>query len=308
MYAKRNSITIGILWIVLLIGGIYWSTHENKTIKSLQVKQEQLSQQLDGSLEIVKRLQSVENEYQILKEKWDFSPKQILAADEPSFSLSYLNWLVNKNSIPLEFDFELKNTVTAGDILTFSFQLKGDGTYNDFYRLVWFLTQNPLLYQIETFSIKQSRDSDNVIEFTLLIKGFSSTQKLKSGGEFSFDSIRPVSRTTQFYDAFKPLTIVRPPKRQTNTMFRRSAPKITQKSQKSFDPKLLNIEEATLQAVANERAYFKDKSGKIMSLKIGDKVRYGHLQSVNHRKSEVEFLLNKEGSTQKVILGLGYKK
>jgi hypothetical protein len=201
----------------------------------------------------------------------------------------------------------LKNISTIRDVLSFSFQLKGEGTYNDFYRLIWFLTENPLLYQIETFALKQSRNSNNIIEFTLKIKGFSSTQKLDSGPEFSFDSIRPVAQNFQFYDAFKPVVSISSvqPQRQTNNIFRREVPKIVPKF---VDPGLLNIEEATLQAVANGCAYFKDKKGKLVSLKIGDKVRYGRLQSIDQKKSEVEFLLDQEGSSHKVILGLGYKK
>jgi hypothetical protein len=304
MYAKRNTITIGILWVLLLAIGIFWYSKENKKTKLLKVKQKQLSQQLDGSLEIARTLEKVEQEYRLLREKWELSPKQIIAADEPSFSLSYLNWLVNKYNVPLEFDFELKNISVNGDILTFSFQLRGEGSYNDLYRLVWFLAQNPLLYQIESFLIKQSRNSNNLIEFSLQIKGFSSTQKLDSGQEFSFDSIRPVTQNIQFYDAFKPIYRVQPATR-TDNMFRRQMPRITPKL---VDPGLINIEEATLQAVTNDRAYLKDRNGKLVSLKIGDKVRYGRMQSINYKKSEVEFLLEQHGSTQKVTLGLGYKK
>jgi hypothetical protein len=307
MYARRNTITIGIALVLLLAIGIFWYSTENKKAKLLQVKQKKLSQQLDGSLEIAKRLEGVEQEYRMIKDRWDFSSKQIIAAEEPSFSLSYLNWLVNKYNVPLEFDFELKNISTIRDVLSFSFQLRGEGTYNDFYRLIWFLTENPLLYQIETFALKQGRNSNNLVEFTLNIKGFSSTQKLDSGPEFSFDSIRPVAQNFQFYDAFKPVVFSSPaqPQRQTNNIFRREVPKIIPKV---IDPGLLNIEEATLQAVANGCAYLKDKKGKLVSLKIGDKVRYGRLQSIDQKKSEVEFLLDQEGSSRKVILGLGYKK
>ncbi len=302
MYAKRNSITIGILWLLLLVVGIFWYSRENKKTKQLRLKQKELTQQLDGSLEIIKTLESVQNQYRILKEKWDFSPKQILAAEEPSFSLEYLNWLVNHHNFALEFDFVLKNVTDNVDIVTFNFLLSGEGSYHDLFRLIWFLTENPLLYQIESFSVNQSREDRNLINFKMEIKGFSSKQKLAGQQEFSFDSMKPLAQNVMFHDAFKPLmrSMPRPP-RQRTSIFRRETPKV---KPKPIDKGLVDIETSTLQAVANGRVYIKDKNNKLITLKVGDKVKSGTLTRINQKKSEVEFFLG----NRTVTLGLGYKK
>ena len=300
MYARRNSITIGIVWIILLVIGVFWHSKENKKTKQLKVTQKELSQQLDGSLEIIKTLEGVQNQYRILKEKWDFSPKQIIAAEEPSFSLEYLNWLVNHHNFALEFDFVLKNVTDNGDMVTFSFLLSGEGSYHDLFRLIWFLTENPLLYQIESFSVNQGRDDRNQIDFKMEIKGFSLKQKLVGQQEFSFDAMKPLAQNIMFHDAFKPAN--RPaPSRQPANMFRRETPKV---KPKSVDKGLVDIETATLQAVANGRVYIKDKRNKLITLKVGDKVRSGSLIKINQKKIEVEFVLG----NRTVNLGLGYKK
>lgn len=304
MYAKRNSITVGILWLILLTAGIFWNNHEGKKIKALQSKNTQLRQKLDGSIEIMKALEAVENEYRTLKEKWTSAPKQIVAADEPSFSLYYFNWLVNNYRIPLEFDFELKDIGNKDDLLTFRFQLAGEGSYQDLYRFIWFITENPLLYQIETFAISQSKERSDVIEFTMQIRGFSLSQAAAAEPEFNFSMMKPVAENLQFHNAFKshaPMTRSMP----GEMTFRRESPKI---KPITVDPNLVDIETATLQAVANGKAYVKDKNGKLLTLKLGDKVRSGTLTSIYQRRSEVEFTLEVNGVPKTVILGMGYKK
>ena len=302
MYAKRNSITIGILCLILIGVGVFWYTHENKKLKLLKVTNSDLQKQLDGSLEIIKALEAVESQHRILQERWSQAPKQIIAAEEPSFSLYYLNWMVNNYKIPVEFDFELKNTSSNGDILTFSFLLSGEGSYQDLYRLIWYINENPILYQIESFDLSHSSDS-NLLKFSMLIKGFSLVNKLDSGVEFDFANVKPVVQTYRFHDSFKPLYQIRQPKRSGN-IFRPGRPRITPKA---IDPSLIDIERSTLQAVANGVAYVKDNRGKLATLKVGDKVRFGSLVSINQKTSEVKFSLNQKGSIKTVILGLGYK-
>jgi Tfp pilus assembly protein PilO len=304
MYAKRNSLTIGILWVVLLAIGIFWYSQESKRIKILKVKNKQLSQQLDGSLEIAKALQGVEQQYRFLREKWNLSPKQIIASEEPSFSLDYLNWLVSQNDFALEFDFELKNITDNGDIVTFRFLLTGEGSYHDLFRLIWHLTKNPLLYQIETFTISQSQNEKNLIEFMMELKGFSLTQKLDAQREFNFDSMEPLVENVMFYDSFKPLNRAEPVRRATN-IFRNETP---QNAPKPVDKALVDVESATLQAVANGRVYIKDQNNKLLTMRVGDKVQSGALTRINQKKSEVEFVLEKAGGARTVTLGLGYKK
>ena len=302
MYAKRNSITIGILWILLLTVGIFWHTKENKKIKQLKVKQKELSQQLDGSLEIARALEGIGQEYRIIKERWDLSPKRIIAATEPSFSLDYLNWLVGQHNLALEFDFELKTIIDNGDIVTFSFILTGEGSYHDLFRLIWYFTENPLLYQIESFSINQGENDKNLIDFKTEIKGFTLSQKLATQQDFSFDSMKPLAETIMFHDAFKPLTRFEPSRQMTN-MFQRETV-----TPKPVDKGLVDIEMATLQAVANGRVYITDKNNKLLTLKVGDQVQAGALTQINQKQSEVEFILEKQGVNRTVILGLGYKK
>ncbi|UCE06999.1 MAG: hypothetical protein JSW07_02870 [bacterium] len=303
MHTRRNSITIGVLWLALMVIGVFGYKKGTGKIKDLKIKNKELTQQLDGSLEIIKTLNTVENQYSLLKQNWEQFPKKIIATNEPSFSLYYLSWLTKKYDVSLGFDFELNSINDDGDIKTFKFTLSGEGSYHGIYRLISLLTENPLLYQIESFSLQTKKDND-LLNFNMQIKGFSLNPKWESGQEFTFDSMEPVAEASFFHDAFKPLRTRLEQKPRTNM----SRTKVSKPKPKRKEEELIDVHQTTLQAVANGKVYLKDKSGKLITLKAGDKVHMGSLRTINQKKSEVEFILDQQGDTKKVTLGLGYKK
>lgn len=305
MYAKRNSITIALLLLLLAIGGFLWSNKETKTIDKLQTKNKELTAKLDGSLEIIEALSIVETKFQQLKQNWDQSAKKIIGADEPSFSLYYLTWIMSNYDIPLDFDFVLDNITEGGDMLKFSFTLSGIGSYHDVFRLIFYLTENPLLYRIDNFYLRQNEKNPESLDFKIQIQGFALTEKNNTAQEFMLESLQPIAESGLFHNAFQPLRSRNKPEPPPDYKIRDNMPKV------NVQPKLdglLDIERTSLQAVANGRIYLKDKNGKLVSMKVGDKVRMGNVHNINQNKSEVEFMLNKDGVQETVILGLGYKK
>ncbi len=304
MYATRNAITIGLLWLILSTIGFLWIKSESRETQELKSKNKQLSQMLDGSLEVAQKLSATEAKFRFLNQRWSEAPKIMLSVEEPSFSLYYLNWLIDNYDLSLEFDFVLNNMGTANDISTFTFTLTGEGSYQDIYNLIFFLSRNPLLYQIESFSINQNKDNTALLDFKMQIKGFSLSPNWEMQHEFNFSNIKPAVQTAVFHNVFESL---RKPQMVTrsNDMFRAVAEK--PKSIERTD-NLLNVEQTTLQAVTTNKVYLKDKTGKLITLKVGDKVHLGNLEKINQKKSEVEFIIEQGGVTKKVTLGLGYIK
>lgn len=304
MYAKRNSILIAILWALIMIIGALWYTRETRRLKDFELNSKELKKQLAGCIEVVQALNAVETKYQDLKERWDYSPKRIISSNEPSFSLYYLNWLTTNYDVNVDFDFVLNNMTDDGDIISFNFSLAGEGTYHDIFRLILFLTKNPLLYQLESFSISQKKEEDDLLNFNFQIRGFSLSKKWGRENDFSFDSLKPVSEENLFHESFKPVAYITKPKPTISMFDQEKAPK----PPKPVDENLLNVEQCSLEALANGQVYLRDSKGKLVTLKAGEKVRFGSLQNINQIKSEAEFIINRDGKTQQIILGLGYKK
>ncbi|MBN1350196.1 hypothetical protein JXJ21_12350 [candidate division KSB1 bacterium] len=304
MYARRNSITIAILWLVLLVIGVIWYNSESTELEEIRNETDDLTKQLDGSLEVIQALATVEQQYASLRSNWSLAPKKIFSKDEPSFTLYYLNWLINTYDITLDFDFILENMKDGDDIAVFNFILSGEGDYQDIYRLIWYLTEHPLLYKIVSFNLRQKRDYSDLLEFKMQIQGFSQTQKIQTDDEFNFASMKQMEYLGLFYDVFRSPQIRPKPTVSQNPVKKIAPPRET----KSQDEGLVDIHQSSLQAVASGKAYFRDKGGKLITLKTGDRVRTGRLIKINQKTSEVEFILKVGGGTKKVIFGLGYKK
>lgn len=61
------------------------------------------------------------------------SPKKLLNAEEPAFSLSYINWLIQVHNLDLDFDFYLNDKNPQAEFTAFSYTLNGEGKYRDIF-------------------------------------------------------------------------------------------------------------------------------------------------------------------------------
>ncbi len=109
MFAKRNSITLAALWLILLIIGVFWYINDTRSLVAMMKDQVELSSALKESQKEIKRLVTIEKKHSELNDRWLISEKKIISADEPAFSLSYLNWIMSRNNLPIDFDFTLNS-------------------------------------------------------------------------------------------------------------------------------------------------------------------------------------------------------
>ncbi|MBD3378067.1 hypothetical protein GF406_23760 [candidate division KSB1 bacterium] len=247
---------------------------------------------------MVETLASVESLYTDLRADWNEAEKKILAVEEPALTVSYINWLIQENKLGMSFDFILNDLKKQESISTFIFTLNGETNYRDLYRFVWTLTNNTLLYKIEDLDVAFKNDDKNRLSFKLTVRGFFIDKKWELDKEINFASLRTKEQQDEFYDVFK-ATIPRPAK-------------IVEKSPKEEKPKgpeLIDLENATLKALANNMVYLQVKGKKMETLKIGDRVKNGRLQSIDRLHSEAIFVISSEETgTKEVVLGLGYRR
>lgn len=302
MYETRNSLTIGLLVILVATSGFLWHRRESAKLGKVKDKYVQLQNELDHARDAVQRLPAVEEQHARVRNIWQQAPKKILSVDEPSFSLYYLNWLVAAYDIPIDFDFVLNKRLPQGSYNVYMYSLQGEGSYRDVYRFIWYLTNNPVLYQIRGLTIKGAGGSSDRLTFTLDLEGYSvqSTWAVDPATASSFKSQLVSEQATGVYDAFELPRSLRvrqqpPPRRVRPTLPPRP-------------PNLVDVEKAKLQAVTNGAVYLRDETGKLVTLSVGDRVYLGRLTRVDQNANEAEFVLNKLGDVQRVILGLGYRK
>lgn len=293
MHSKRNSLTILLLLLLLSGAGYFWYRSEARELSRVMAKNAELNKQLRGALEVAQTLTAVQADYDSVLLRWKQSPKKLLSTQEPAFSLSYINWLINVHNLDLDFDFFLNDRKVQNEFTVFSYTLNGDGDYHNICSLIWYITQNPILYQIKSVNFKRSGDDPQMLNFVVKFEGYSMTKSWEVGSEVSLASLQFDWETEFAFDAFKGLLApVKPVSAPA------SAPPPRRREEA---PGLLDIEKASLVAITNDKAYLRARDGKIFVLGSGDRVRRGALARVDQRLNQVEFRLETESGDSRLV-------
>jgi len=297
MFAKRNSITLAALWLILLIIGIFWYINDTRHLVAMMKGQVELSSALKESQKEIKRLVSIEKKHTELKDRWLSSEKKIISADEPAFSLSYINWIMSRNNLPIDFDFTLNSKDKAKNHTRFVYTLNGEGSYNNIMRLVWYLTYEPILYKINSISLSRTSKGQDFLKFNLRLQGYSVENEIELDG-YSALTPTPQTEAISSYDAFNPLVKPKP------KMVKREVVKQTLPPKK---PDEINVEQASLKAITNNSIFITD-GGDLKELKVGQAVYLGKLIGINQSTNEATFVITKFGQSQSITLALDYRK
>lgn len=308
MYAKRNSLTILAFLVLLSSVGFFWYRSNASELAKVSEKNNTLNNQLRGAMEIADALTKVTDERNALFANWEKAPKKILNTEEPAFSLSYINWLIRMNNLDLDFDFYLNEKKSHREYTVFSYTLNGEGDYRNICGLVWHMTNNSLLYRFKNVTLKRNEENPERVNFVILFEGYSVNKDWEVSSEMALTT-QPLDWTTQFgHEAFRspiPLERKAEPKTETTPRQAVAAPITPLKPQEP--PNLFNTDGATLLAITNEKAYLRAKDGKVVPLKVGDAVRRGRLTRVDPRNNQVEFTLETEtGSSRLLQLTIEY--
>ncbi len=297
MFAKRNSITLAALWLILLIIGIFWYINDTRNLVAMMKDQVDLSSKLKESQKEIKRLVGIEKKHSKLGEQWLSSTKKIIAADEPAFSLSYINWIMSKNNLPIDFDFTLNSKSKAKNFTKFTYTLNGEGSYNNIMRLIWYLTYEPILYKINSMTLRRTSKGQDFLKFNIKLQGYSVQNDLELE---SYSELTPTFQTNipRQHDIFEPLVKPKP------VIVKREVvkPKLPPKK-----PGEINVEKATLKALTNNSIFITDGGG-LKELKVGDSVYLGKFIGINLSTNEANFGITKFGQSQTITLALDYRK
>jgi len=298
-YAKRNNLTIVGILFVLVIVGFVWYRSEAKALDRVLKEKNELDRQLQEDIETSDTFGQFQVARDSLEQKLVHSSKKLINAKEPTFSLSYINWLIETYNIELDFDFQLNQKKTGKRYTTFVYTLNGEGDYYNFSSLIWYITHNPILYNIRNVDLRRSDNDPDLLHFTVMFEGYSLSEAWESGDDLAMISSR-INWNSEFrYDAFSGSRPVRPtPKKEAKRMAR--PPKLSSSG-------LIDVEKASLIAIANHKIYLRAKgSGKVVSLKVGDRVRGGQLARINQTMNQAEFRVSTTTGSRMVYLRLEY--
>lgn len=298
MFARRNTITLAAIWLILLIAGVFLYIKDTRKLVDVMKTQVELGQELQSSRKEVKKLIDVEKRHGELSSQWLNSKKKIISADEPAFSLSYVNWIMSKNNLLIDFDFKLNKTSQSEKHIDFVYTVTGEGRYSDILKFVWFLTYEPILYQINAINLSRTSDSNEFLKFSITLQGYSVQSELELDGyaELTPTNVAPSVRKA---DVFNPLVKPKPKKVVRKVEKPKLPPRL---------PGQVDVEKATLKVVTSNSIFISDDVNKMVELQVGAAVYLGSLIAINQTTNEATFVISKFGQSQTVILGLDYRK
>jgi len=286
---KRNNLIILTIIIVLSIIGVFWYQDEVASLGVARRAALERKEQFSGDLLVSRTLNQFVLTRDSLEKKLRFSPKKMVYKQEPMYSISYINRLVEKYGLVLDFDFSLSGRRVINGITIYSYTLTGEGDYKNFCSLIWYITHNPTLYKIKNVKLNRIEEKNDKLTFVLLLESYKMPDTLNE--EYKQYPLTSVDWKTAFtHNAFDE-KVWRPKK----------APR-----RKDPDAGLLSITGASLVAVSNDKIYIRTRDNKMVSMKLGTRVRGGVLHRIDQERSIAMFRMRTKGGSRIVRLSLKY--
>lgn len=288
-YKMRNNLILSIFVVIIfIVGGFY-------ILYSYPKKLDRLTTELDRVKNQISKFDGIENQFIRLQAliaeeelKLAHLDKQILPDVSSSNTYSYLNSISGRAG-ELSYDYIYSDKGTSGDYRFNTYNIRGEGSFNDIYKFIWYVERGPYIYKFQNVSLRGvessqrgSRRSNIIITFDLELSAlFADVQDLPRI-QRTLDSVV----VDDFNDPFNPrVRRILPPNRGD----------------------FIEVERSELKAVIPGKAFIADHHGKVRVIQVGDKVYLGYATKIDVEKNQVEFTLNKNGKVQKFILQLRFK-
>jgi len=254
--------------------------------------------------------------------RYKYIPTEMVTAD----IVEYLEGLTK-----IGFDsFDLKGgqSQTTPDFSKYLFEVQGVGEYEALYHVIWHLENNREFYRVYDLRMEYTNESfgagegplRDLVKFSFQIESFYGGIQGISAPE---EDLAPVPTGlllphTASRDIFAP--IVRIPKDAPSTSVAApetgsglaptaQAPQVGAPAPASPSaeqpPDGLDIEQATLKLVVGDQAVFDDRFGRSFTVKVGDEVIGGEIETVNAARGLVRARVVQEGKERLVVRTLG---
>jgi len=283
----KSSLLFG--FVFLIISGInyYWfNIYTGKKTKELSSQIREKETEYNDLKSLADRYYVLADSQIVLKTSYYEMDKILPVREDSRLSFEYLNLLTAVSNSEINFTFSAGGESESENYFTKSYILEGIASYYTLFNYIWKLEKYKRFYKIESLTMNEVKKADNpdkipesFIKYYLVVTGYSSKEKLNSTEKITETKVLdPIA-----HNPFLPLVKEYIPPNKDN---------------------LLVVTEAKLQGLTGDRAFIVDPSGKLLVMRVGDKVYLGYLTKIDKSRNQVEFTLNKGGFIENVVLRL----
>jgi hypothetical protein len=288
-FATRNTIALGVLLVLILVGGGYWtSLRQPEKLHTIEERIKKVDFELLNTPDLLSMYNSVQSELAQWDDRWGHRTKDIPTQDVTTQTNTYLNSVI-LSSGRIKVDVQYMGPKQEGKYGYNVYSLRGEGPFYSLFRFIWYLENGRRLFKFPKMVMRETIAQDNpgeekspVVQFQAEMRAYySSLVELSS-------SVAWRDTTAAFIDTNPFWPLIRP-----------DLPKNTEG--------LLELAHAELKAVIPGKAFITDAKGKLWTLGVGDNVYLGYLSKISPEDGSVEFILNKAGISETVVLKVQFR-
>lgn len=288
-FATRNSLVLGILFVLILCTGIYQRNFKIRDeLGALDEEIQKLDTELKNTPDLLSQYNSTQAELTRWEERWNRRAKEIPVQDNTAQTYAYLNGAFFLSD-PIQADVEYggaKQQSTSGYGI---YLLRGEASFYSMYQLICYLENGQRLIKLPKIALRGvllhregEEESYPVLQFDVeLWAYYTSSAELSTG--FTWEDT--VSSSIDFSPFWPMISAEVPPNKED----------------------LVEVDHSQLVAVTTGKAFISDQKGKLHSLSVGDNVYLGYVSKILPEDGIVEFVLNKAGISETTTLRVRFQ-
>lgn len=288
-YAIRNTLIL-LVTLLIMIGGAwaFLTFIQGARIDELEVSKQEKNRDLVQKQAIEADFTELLDRYQDALARIENYDKSLFPDDNPDNVFAYLTELNDGNS-RLLFDFTYSDSTINDQYGAIVTNLDGSGDFSSFVNFINKLENSQLINKVSELDLSfgsNATNNDQVVD------------DIYSEVTFSF-KIESLYERIAVLDSLNTTNVIRynPNLSKHNPFY-----PLIRLTFPDNDENLPVIESSRITALTSERVFIIDQTGKLVTLREGDKVYLGFLESIDNETKSAKFKLDKAGIIEYVTL------
>ncbi len=280
-YAIRNTIILLVTLFLIVGAGLgYAKFYQEDKITSLQDEIGRKQQDLNSKQNINNDFAELNSRYETAVRIINDYDKTLFQSNQPDDIYDFITEVNSSGGNQIYFDFVYSDSTPNAEYGIINSSISGFGDYGSLVDFINKIENSQLLNKISDVTISPGRsdDEENVVNFSFAMESYYQKMQL-------FDSTSTEFRINEFpgISSYNPLY----------PLIQNSLPPNTEG--------LINAEASRIIGMTSNRIFL-NSGGKIISLKVGDRVYLGYLSNIDFDSKTATFNLNKGGIQEVVTL------
>ncbi len=308
-YAVRNTLFIAAFWSVILAGGFFYVYgHQQKVILKARNENRIKGQRLKDLLALERDRSVLQDRLAGLDAFCQGKQGTIAAEESPGETFDYLLRELSRTKSDLSVDFSLKSQDSYLSLERRTYEIKGSGSFHDFYELLTLLEEGPVFYDVHQIEMdannpdpEKGRRGD--VGFSLEFNGYNRMEGPLITSITPSEDLSPQIADLVGGKSYRGPGRLRTSSDQPATAGTAPAKPVVPQNTEG----LPEIDGRTkILAIMPGAAVLKDQNGRTVRLKPGDRVFGGTLAEINTKAGTLSFSLeNGNGDAKRMVLPSG---